>query len=228
MGVLLVADLVVLYSRYWLVHPSLLEFERLFRFDFEGNLPTFFATLLALSAAALLAVTALTSEARRDAWQWWILAAVFVLVSIDEATSIHEPPAAALRDLIRRGGVHFPWITAALVLMALLGLLFLYQLRNLPRPIAARFVLAGALYAAGAVGMEMVGNALIDAGQAFSLRHSISVTVEEFLEMTGLAVFVQALVVHVWARVAEIRLVLGDPADRPVDHESTDASGANR
>lgn len=224
MGVLLFADLVVLYYRHWLGHPPQLDFAHQFRFDDEATIPTFFSTLLALSATALLAVTALTSEERRDARRWWILAAVFVLVSIDEATSIHEPPAAALRDLIRKGGVHFPWIAAGALLIALLGLLFLYQWRNLPRPIAARFVLAGGLYVAGAVGMEMVGDALIDAGQAFSVRHSIAVTVEELLEMTALAVFVQALVVHVWARVAEIRLVLGDPADRPADHESTDAS----
>ena len=60
--------------------------------DKENNVPALFSTLLLFTAALILAFVALLERvrARQDAPKWFILAAGFLLMGVDESLSLHE------------------------------------------------------------------------------------------------------------------------------------------
>jgi hypothetical protein len=54
-------------------------------------------------------------------------------------------------------------------------------------------LLSGALFVSGAVGMEMVGGGLAERGQQLTLLYDLITSIEEVLEMVGIAVFLFAI-----------------------------------
>lgn len=163
--------------------------------SYEGNLPTWYASVLPLLCAALLAWISLGED--RDRRHWRALALGFVAISIDELLGLHEH----LSPLVgTTGALHFGWVLPAGALVALLGLAFLGFLRRLSRETARTFLLAGAIYVGGAVlgdiplgwwtathGDDGLGYALID-------------WCEETLEFVGLTLFAGALLTRLGGR----------------------------
>jgi len=70
-----------------------------------------------------------------------------------------------------------------------IGVGFIPFLRRLPRPTAGLFILAGAIYVGGAVGMEIIGEPL----DSDTLTYNLLTAVEEGMEMCGVIVFMHAL-----------------------------------
>jgi hypothetical protein len=101
-----------------------------------------------------------------------------------------------------------PWVIPALIFVALVGLSYLPFLMQLKRTTAVLFVVAGATYVMGAVGMDMIGGLIVEQHGMESLQHSFARMIEELLEMLGVLVFLYALLEYIRKRVGIVRVRL--------------------
>ncbi|WP_129339722.1 hypothetical protein [Cellulomonas endophytica] len=171
------------------------------RVDEERSLPTLFQVLLIAACCAVAATTARAERLRGGpARGWRLLALVLAGLAVDESLSLHEE----LTDPVRRvlgtsGALYFSWVVVAVPLVVLLAVVLLPFLRALPRRTVRALLLAGALYVGGAVGAEMVGGALFEAGGKETYGYVAVSTLEELLEMAGMTVLLGATAEH-WRR----------------------------
>lgn len=172
---------------------------RLFSMDGELNAPTWFSSSLLLACGALAALVGAALRARGEGdWHWWALAGVLAFLSLDEAALIHEElskPITRSLDLDAEQWDHWAWVGPYLALAAVFAVTFVRFLRRLPATTARLLVLAGAVYVAGAGGMELVGRAFWDADDV-DAAYLLVVGVEETLELIGMTVLVHALLGH--------------------------------
>lgn len=177
-------------------HPAL----TLLSLSWEGNLPSWYASVLPLGCAALLRWTALTEAT--DRFYWNFLALGFLAISIDETIALHE----RLTGQFDLGGLlYFDWVIPAGLLVLVLGLAFLGFLRRLSPRTARRFVLAGALYVGGAVLLELPLGWWTERHGDDDLGYALIDWCEETLEFVGLTLFAQALLDRLAGR--QLRLV---------------------
>ncbi len=157
------------------------------------GLPAWFSTLLlAACAQALWKLADVDAHGARSRWSRHerVLALIFVLLSIDELTEIHEQTITPLRSLFGLGGaLTFAWVVLAIPAVVLLGLLYLGYLRSLPVGVARLVVLSAVMYVGGAVGVELVGSALWSTVGTETPAYTLVSTLEEVLEMLGLVLF---------------------------------------
>lgn len=161
----------------------------------ESSLPTYFSTLNLLVAALLtfLVYGLEKGQAMKTARYWLLLALVFVYLSIDEGATIHENFSNLSRFFGAQGGLFEPqhgWLPFGLVMAVVAAIAFAPFLRGLPRPAAGAFMLAGGLYALGAIGFEIIGSLMLRAGiSSDSLIYDLRRVLEEGLEMYAIVLF---------------------------------------
>ena len=159
--------------------------------SYEGNVPTWLATVLLFSCA--VAAGAIARDASLFRRHWWGVAAVFAYASLDEAAELHEHLGGTF-DL---GGLfYFDWVIPAAILLAALALIFWPFVRALAPVTRRRLILAGALYVGGAVVMELPLGWWTERAGADSLGYALIDWVEETMELTGAALALWALVKH--------------------------------
>jgi hypothetical protein len=124
----------------------------------ERSFGTWVGSSLHLLCAVLAAAGALLARRDGTRWtaNWWLLAAAFLAMSADETASAHDRLVVPLQERFDTSGVLlYPWVVAGLVLGSGFLLVQLGFLRSLGRT-GTRLFLAGGVFAAGAVGLEMV------------------------------------------------------------------------
>ncbi len=160
--------------QYW--HLSI------FDLDEEASFGTWFSAVILLIAGRLLLVQARRLRADADAWHvWWLTLGIgFHVLSIDEVVGTHELLNTVMEDK--------PWTVVGFWIVAVVGLAYLPFLWRYRWRAAGLFLLAGALYAGGAVGVEHWTGAEVN-----SLHYNMWTTLEEGMEMAGVIVFIYAL-----------------------------------
>jgi hypothetical protein len=168
-----------------------------FSVDREMTVPAWLSTvLLFVIAQALWALARLSAHSARRRWSKHerALAAIFVYLSIDELTAIHEQAIAPMQDAFGlEGALAFGWVLIAVPLVAVLALLMARYLRALPADVRPWFLLSGVLYVGGAAGVEMLGGLLWSSGDADTSAYVVVTAVEEGLEMAALVLFLGAI-----------------------------------
>lgn len=163
--------------------------------SYEGNVPTWLATVLLFSCA--LAAGAIAREATLFRRHWWGVCAVFAYASLDEAAELHEH----LGGTFDFGGLfYFDWVIPAAILLGALALIFWPFVRALAPVTRRRLILAGVLYIGGAVVMELPLGWWTERAGADSLGYALIDWVEETMELAGAALALWALVKHREAR----------------------------
>ncbi len=171
------------------------------RFDVDGEMtvPAWYSALQLFFCALLVASIAHRTRGGRWTRHWWVLAAGFVVLSLDEAASFHETLNDKLHSLLGHGPT-FIWAIPGMIVAGIVGVLFVRFLRHLPARTRRLFVIAGFTFVFAAAGLELVGSAIIDAhggpdrdDSTRNLPYTAETTVEEFLEMAAVALFVYAL-----------------------------------
>jgi hypothetical protein len=207
---LLIPHLAVNYLRQ-LGYDNVMGLLHRFNFDSEGNIPTWYSTALLLACAAVMFVIGSDRRAPRGRFSrhWKGLALIFALMSLDEAAAMHEWAGERISALMERlaggapGGVlHFVWLVPGLLFVVLVGAYYYRFVLHLNRPVRRGFVAAAAIYLCGAVGMEMVGGKYLEA-HTNDFVYYVLAGVEELLEMVGLIVLLNALLLHAESRPAE-------------------------
>lgn len=211
---LVVAGLLGVVARYGFGHDQVKGLVPLFDLDGEQNVPTWFAVALLLAAAGGSALTGRVERRRAPerAGGWFLLATGFLLMSYDEAFQFHEglilPMRAVLGDAAH-GPLYYAWVVPGSAAVAIAALLLLRFLTRLPRATARRFVAAGGVYVAGAIGMELISGRWIEVHGMFNLPNALMAATEEAMELAGLVLFHRGALLH-WGDQALAVLVTGD------------------
>jgi hypothetical protein len=178
----------------------------LFDMNRETNVPTWYSGAVFLVTAAALAMIATGVHQVRGpfALHWTALALIFVYLSLDEVTRIHEKWGALLEQPLGRwrsaqvmhGVFRNLWVIPAGLIALAVGLSYIRFLAHLPRRTRILFIVAGVGFVAAAVGMEMVGASYSAAGGRDKPGFMVLVTIEETLEMATIALFLYAVLRH--------------------------------
>jgi len=172
------------------------------RFDLghEPSIPAYFSALLILASAVMLAFLAQTDQhpQRPHRLNWAFLAVVMLALSIDEVVMFHEMGNAMMQMTAMGDWLYFAWVIPGGCVALVVALINVRFLLRLPRRTGKLMILAGAVFVAGAVGMELVASVIFSAAEdeiaaQATLSHIASQSVEELLEMIGTGIFLFAL-----------------------------------
>jgi hypothetical protein len=191
-------------------------FVPLFYLDGEANIPTWYSAFALLAAAGLLALIALHRRVCGDqsSVYWASMTAMLGFLSLDEVSQIHEYPVEPMREAIDGTGyLHYAWVIPAAVLTTTVAALLWRFVMDLPRRTRYLFTLAGATFVGGALGVEMIsGNHIYHHGDR-DLGYVLIITIEEWMEMLGVVIFIHALLDYM--RIINLSFEYGSPAAIP-------------
>lgn len=188
-------------NTYWAYQAS-----EIFSLTHEGNVPTWFSTLLLVSVAGLSAVIALCQPVNRIGW--WGLSWLFLYLSIDEAAALHETFTTPMREALDLGGyLYFGWVVIGVPFVLLMTVLFVPFVWKLPRHTQMSIVIAATIYLTGALGIEVISANLWYQNDGTSLLYSAIGTVEEFFEMQGVIVLLYGLLHYIDRHIGRIQLI---------------------
>lgn len=184
----------------------------LFDLNAEANIPTWYSSFALLFSAILLTLIALIKTVQRDnyVFHWKMMSLIFLFMSIDEISSLHEILNYHFKNIIKNTDFfYFGWVFFGGIFVLLFMILYSKFLFNLNPKTRNLFILAGTIYISGALAMEMMaGNYIYHYGSSvISARMSIF---EEFLEMTGIAIFIYALLSYITAHIQEFNIIIND------------------
>lgn len=190
-------------------HDFVFGLAPLLNVDGEANLPAwlsstsfFFAAILAYALSQKHQKNAAQDD-RAEAFAWSWTALVLLLLSADEGAQLHE---FAYRLMGRLGS---SWYLVMGVALVGAGIFYLLMFRRIPNPVRRRIVGAGALFAAGALGMEVVTSVYLrSGGSKISLAYSGLCHIEETLEIAGILLLLRALLSHLERETSETNTVL--------------------
>ncbi|NQV73717.1 hypothetical protein HQ496_11390 [bacterium] len=156
---------------------------QMFDVNEEHNLPTWFSGFNLAIATTFLWIASREKRMANDSMsgRWTVLFAVFCFLSIDEIAGIHESINSVVEPTWAYGGA---------VIALVLGIYFIPFLKSLPRKTLIAFVISGAIFVGGAVGMEIVGEPM----DSDSLIYNLTTMVEEGMEIFGIILFTKALI----------------------------------
>lgn len=165
----------------------------------EGNLPTWWNTALLVASAALCAaVSAMHRFTGGRRWAAWAsLALITGLLSLDEASGLHERLRHLADLVIPDHGFTFAWLVVGIPLALAVLVIAALLARRLVRP-ARRLFLGGLLVLlAGAVGLETTNDLLVRAQggeipEGGTLLFHVVYHLEELLELVGASLMLAA------------------------------------
>ena len=197
-GLLLFANVMGLVSTYVFHHPYLYGLIDLIDFDSEKNLPTMYSTLQLLVASCLLAVIGSSHKSGGTNYApWYVLAAIFLFLGIDEFVQIHERFLDSVREDFKLTGLfYYAWVVPYGLGVLAFVIAFSRFLLRLPRKTMRWFIASGAIYVTGAIGFEMLGARHFESYGLDNVAYSILYTCEESLEMLGIALFIYSLLAY--------------------------------
>jgi hypothetical protein len=177
-----VVDRQKLGLQYW--HISI------FDLDEEASFGTWFSAVILLYAGQLLWRHARARRALEDTWAgwWFVLAVGFHVLSVDEVAGMHEYLNTLFKSM--------PWTTWGAAVSLLVALAYLPFLWHHRWRTSLLFVLAGAIYLGGAVGVERATDWYEKADELNTLSYNLWTDVEELLEMYGVILFLFAILDH--------------------------------
>ncbi len=174
-------------------HDVIMGAVPLFNLNAEVNIPTLYSTLLLFFASILLFILG-SAYKNIDRWftkYWYFLSLIFFFLTIDEFSSIHERLGDFTRQALNTTGyLHFAWVIPYAIIVIIIGILLLKFLLKLDKSIAKGFVISGAIFVFGAIGLEILGaKEAFESGQNSLLFIGLS-TIEEIMEMSGVLLFI--------------------------------------
>lgn len=184
-------------------HEVPLDLQLVFDVDNEATVPTWYSAIAIFVCALLLAAIAGAKRRERDraTLHWYGLAIGMAAMSLDEVAAIHE-------DLNTFSPID--WTVPALIMVVVLAAIYVPFVLRLEKRTRLRFIVAGVVYLAGALGIEAL---VIDRGlfpySMESFQYYCMTGLEEGLEMAGIVIFMRALLLYMEADQGGGALSLG-------------------
>lgn len=192
----------------------------------ERSLGTYYSVVELIACAAVLFVLGFAARRRDARWRgdglWWLgLGVLFVFLSADEGLALHEVVMFQVRKSLHTSGIlYYAWVIPYTGLVLVVALLYVRFLFRLPREIGIRFVIAGAVYVGGALGLEMLAGYLVETRgySECSFPLEIEYLVEETMEMLGAAYFVTSMLRYIELGGQPLQLTLTMPGSTEPRH----------
>ena len=197
------------------LRAAVMEFHNAFDANREKSFPNLYSAYALLLCSLLLGAISLArrTDGARYVAHWALLCGVFLYLSVDEALVIHEKLISPFQSALDTDGfLRHAWVIPGAVAVLVLGLAYLRFVLDLPPGIRNLFVLAGAVYVGGALGMEMVGGYYLSVF-GDTLGQELVTNTEEALEMLGVVAFVYALLLYLSLHAEKIELMPDPPAE---------------
>jgi len=175
-----------------------------FDLDIENNISSYYQVATLMFCSLLLMLISWAKRGNRDRYyqRWRLLAFIFLLMSLDESASLHESTIEPLQKVFRLGDFfHFAWVVPAIIFVIVVAISYLPFLLSLPAGTRRMFVLAGATYVGGAVGIEIISGRLLKLYGERSPQYAAGTVVEETLEIIGVWIFIYALLSYLSKQV---------------------------
>jgi hypothetical protein len=190
----------------WALHDSLSLLDRggdglePLSVDAESSVPAWFSSALLLLCSVLALSVPITGRehAVRYAGRWKVLALLLLLMSLDEAVALHERTIEPLRSALNGGGpFYFTWVIPGAIFVLGFALAYRKFLLDLAPKIRRLFAIAGTLYVCGALITEMIAGGYVESFGSAGIAYLVMASVEEYLEMLGVATLLYALMLRV-------------------------------
>ena len=161
--------------------------------DVERSFYTWYSSILLFIAGQLCVLVGFARWHQPGAmrWHWLVIGLVFLMLSGDEALSIHEKLGEYVADTLQTTGIFFfAWTIPAMALVALGLLAYVPFLRTLRPGDRWLMLLAAAVFLSGAIGTEMLSGAHVEQYGVETLQYRLLVSLEEALEGLGACLFI--------------------------------------
>jgi len=183
---LIAVNLLFLVSKYHFNLSLPVSIYNLFNFDREANIPTLFSVLLLLFSGIAFLLNRFFEQDKKLFKGWAIISILFLYLSVDEGSQIHE----SIMDIIRifyhgSGAFYFVWVIPAIALVATLFVVLFRFYFLLPESFRKQLLIGFSVYLAGAIIMEMVGGFYVSNFGDASITYPLFIVIEESLEIFG-------------------------------------------
>jgi len=177
----------------------------IFNLNEEKNIPALYSALILLFSGVILYLISLNKRNPKDRYyhHWLWLSIIFFYLSLDEAISIHEN--FKVRFLLEKDNVLYndSWVIIFSILVAIFIFSYRRFLLHLPWSTRKMFIISGGIYIFGCMGMEVVGSFTEEFYGKASMVHAMATTIEEFLEMIGIVIFIKTLLSYLLCLTSE-------------------------
>ncbi len=209
---LLSLNILGIVSKFGFGHDQVKGLVALFDLDVESNIPTFYSAFMLMVASILLGVITYASKRVGEAWiAWGGLSLIFMFLAFDEIASIHERFIEPMQSLMDATGfLRYAWVVPYGIAVVIITGLYSGFLLRLPRRTMKLFLLSGAIYVSGALGFELLGGKYASLYGTQDLSFALICTVEETLEMVGVAVFIYSMLTYMVERFSGFRISVGN------------------
>ena len=216
--VLVLLSLIGQFNHYFLPDYPLRElFAELTNVDEEENFPTLYSASALLISSALLAIIAYAKKlaGERYVQHWGALSIIFLILSLDEFLGLHEKVIEPLRHTLKAGGLfYYTWVIPGAIFVLVCLLSFMRFLAALPVKTRRLILIAGTVYIGGALGVEMLDGYYAQMYSNDSMMYSTLTTIEEFMEMLGIVIFIYALLSYISSFMKGVSLQINIIDDR--------------
>ncbi len=180
--------------------------ERLFHLEFEGNIPTWFSSILWFIASIAAYQCSQYGQGNQNKTAWIMIAAGFLVFSIDEVAQIHEvifaiinkyfyPDAIKNKIIESFKATNWSIIAAPFLILVVIWLFLTLRKLLIGSPRAARLLALGFFIAIfGAFVLETTTNFLNHG--SLEWVWVIEATLEEWFEMIGAILIIAGLFAH--------------------------------
>lgn len=183
----------------WLVyhqqHGQFYELANRFDFEDEVSVPTWFSQILLLSIGLCGILISYLETVKKRRIIWGLIGVGGVLLSIDEGSGLHEFVLQTLHVMFFSDasptGQANAWLIVLPFILLLAGWFIYYMFSAIPRATLYLFILSGAVYLVGAIGVDLITSVV--ERESF-LNQGVLVGIEETLELLGTILFLYATV----------------------------------
>lgn len=169
--------------------------DELFYLDNEQNIPTYYSVLQLLLATLCVYLVVYIKKFNKDRFlpHWTGLCIGMFLLSADEFIMLHEKLKRFTFHIFPKDSFFYSgsWVTMAIMLVAVVGIFYIYFFLKLPPRTRYLYLLSGFIFLAGALILERIGFSVLEIyGRK---REFVLITMaEEFMEMSGITLFIYA------------------------------------
>lgn len=184
----LIITLLSLFAVWWAPNLSIYHY---FEVTSEVNLPMWWNVLLLIAGATLMLLVAANTPSRSARLSWRLIAVIALLMSLDDATVLHEKLGLVVERFAPDTGFTFTWVLLGAPIAVVVILLAFSASRRLHRT-PRRLLLSGFVaFLGAAVGFEFIADYLIRV-EAHWFLYRVTYHMEEGLEMVGAALLAVA------------------------------------
>lgn len=170
-----------------------------FDVNIEGNFPTIYSSLAIMLASALLFfITIVNKEQSRPYLYWLGLAVIFLFLSVDEIASLHETLLSPVRKTLNTSVFfYYAWIIPYSIGLVVFLSVYIKFLFSLEKRIRWLFIISGLTFVMSAVGFGAISGKFVDLYGWKNFVFGVLYTIEETLEMVGIALFIYTLLTYI-------------------------------